>query len=351
MRNVTLVAMAALLISCGGPPPQQYPPAHGGGAAASGGAQPSWVNGRPGRYPDLQYLSGVGRGPSRQTCENDAHGALAKIFNAKIHQVSKDWQSYFSRVASSGASVKVEAMSVSQLTRVSTDKVLKGVRMSENWVSPSGTHHCLATIERFAAARSLRDEIQRLDAEMAMKLRQGDEATTPTAKFMAYARAMELMQEREALNVDLRIVNPRGGGLAPPHKWEELVSKFGAARAKIKIGLKLTGNKSRKIQTCLVAELTKQGMHVLEGTSDIDLIIHGNLKYAKAGRIAGSEMVRADINLRVNDVETGRTLFAITDDIKVGRPRLKQSVQLAVSKLCHQVVPKLAGKIRTSFRK
>jgi len=275
---------------------------------------------------------------------------MAKIFIAKIQQVSRDWQSYFSRVGNVGGNVKVEAMSISQLIRVSTDKVLKGVKIAEVWVG-GNTTHCLATLERFPAAQSLREQIQRLDAEMAMKLRLGDEAQTPTAKYMAYARAMELMQEREALNVDLRIVNPRGGGLQAPRKWEELVAKFEMAKTRIKVGLKLTGTKSKKIQTCLVEQLTKQGMEILEGTSDIDLIIHGKLKYQKAGVIAGSVMVRAEINLRINDVETGRTLSAFSKEIKVGRPTLQRSVQLAVFKLCKQVVPKLAAEIRKSFRK
>ncbi len=347
MKRVLMIVVVMGLVSCGGPPQPRYKPL-GAGPAPSSGAKPSWVDGSPARY--TQHLTAVGRGPSRQTCENDARAAMAKIFIAKIQQVSRDWQSYFSRVGNVGGNVKVEAMSISQLIRVSTDKVLKGVKIAEVWVG-GNTTHCLATLERFPAAQSLREQIQRLDAEMAMKLRLGDEAQTPTAKYMAYARAMELMQEREALNVDLRIVNPRGGGLQAPRKWEELVAKFEMAKTRIKVGLKLTGTKSKKIQTCLVEQLTKQGMEILEGTSDIDLIIHGKLKYQKAGVIAGSVMVRAEINLRINDVETGRTLSAFSKEIKVGRPTLQRSVQLAVFKLCKQVVPKLAAEIRKSFRK
>ncbi len=349
MKRILTIVVAGALVSCGGPPQPRYggPPQ---GGSRSTGAKPTWVDSTPVRYPEMSYLTAVGRGPTRQTCENDSRGAMAKIFNAKIHQVSKDWQGHFSRVGNIGGNVRVEAMSVSQLTRVSTDKVLKGVKISEVWVG-GDTTHCLATLDRHPAAQSLRQQIQRLDAEMAMKLRIGDQATTPTAKYMAYARAMELMQEREALNVDLRIVNRRGGGLQAPKTWEELVSKFEMAKTKIKVGLKLTGTKARKIQTCLAEQLTKQGMTILEGTSDIDLIIHGKLKYQKAGVIASSVMVRADLDLRINDVETGKTLSAFANDIKVGRPTLNRAVQLAVSKLCHQVVPKLAKEIRKSFRK
>jgi hypothetical protein len=306
------------------------------------------VDGVPARYPDVQYLTGVGRGAGRSACESDAYAALAKIFNARIQQYSQDWQRYFTQVSNVGQNVKVEAMNISQLTRVSTDKVLKGGKIAEHWEEP-GTHHCLGVLERLPASRSLREEIGRLDAEMRAQLKQGDGASTPAAKFMAYARAMEIMQEREALNVDLRIVDPRGAGQPPPHKWEELVAKFQASKGRIKVGLKLTGNKARIIQACLVEQLTNEGVEVLEGTSDVDLMIHGRLSYEKAGVVAGSVMVRADINLRITDIENGRTLAAFTETLKEGRPTLRKAVQLTVTKLCKKTAPKLANRIRSSF--
>jgi hypothetical protein len=311
-------------------------------------AKPDWVDGRSGRYSEIQYLTGVGRGPSRGACDADARAALAKIFNAKIQQVSQDWQGHFSKVNNIGHKVRIEAMSISQLTRVSTDKVLKGSQISEHW-SGDGTYHCLATLERFPTAAHLREEITRLDSEIKIQVQQGDSASTETARFMNYSRAMEIMQEREALNVDLRIVDPRGAGVPPPVNWADLVAKFTGAKSRIKVGLRLSGTKSRKIQTCLAEELTKQGIQVLENTSDVDVMIHGKLNYQKAGFIHGSVMVRADVSLRLSDVENGRTLAAFTENIKVGRTSLEQSVQLAVFKLCQQVMPALTQKIRSSF--
>jgi hypothetical protein len=297
----------------------------------------------------VQYLTGVGRGPARGPCESDAYAALGKIFNAKIHQVSQDWQSYFSRVNNLGVDVKVEALEISQLTRVSTDKVLKGARVAEHWQG-EGSFHCLGVLERMPTAANLRAEIGRLDAEIKAQVERGDAAATPTAKFMAYARAMEVMQEREALNVDLRIVDPRGVGMPAPIDFPSLVAKFTGSKGKIKVGLKLSGSKASKIQTCLAEELTKNGIEVLEGTSDVDVMIHGKLKYEKAGVVAGSVMVRSDVTLRLTDVENGRTLAALNDDIKVGRPTLEASVQLATFKLCQQVMPRLVQKLRATFR-
>jgi hypothetical protein len=220
----------------------------------------------------------------------------------------------------------------------------------QRWVDHQGNHHCLGVIDREPTARRLSEEIARLDKELLMQIQQGDGAATPTAKFMAYARAMELMQERQALNVDLRIVHPNGRGVPPPHRWRELVAKFKTSRAKIKVGLLIKGKKAATIQTCMAEELTRKGIEVLEGTSDVDVMIHGKLKYQKAGIIQGSVMVQAEINLRITDVQNGRTLAAFNETHKAGRPKLRRSVQLAVSKLCKKAAPSLVQKIREALK-
>jgi len=336
------------LAGCGGAPPAHHGGSSGGGGGGKG--KPSWVDGLPGKYPDMSYLTAVGRGSARGPCEDDARAGLAKVFNSRVSQVSRDWQGHFSAVREAAPAVRVEAMSISQLTRVSTDKVLKGSRVMERWVDHQGNHHCLGVIEREQTARRLSQEIARLDQELELQIKQGDGAATPTAKFMAYARAMELMQERQALNVDLRIVHPRGQGAPPPHRWEALVAKFKTSQARIKVGLVLKGKKAATIQTCMAEELTRKGIEVLEGTSDVDVMIHGRLKYQKAGRIRGSVMVQAEINLRVTDVDNGRTLAAFSETHKAGRPTLRRAVQLAVTKLCKKAAPSLVGKIREALK-
>ena len=348
MREAIIAAMVLTLAGCGGPPPPGHHASSGAGGAGQG--KPAWVDGQPRRYPDMSYLTAVGRGPARGPCEDDARAALSKVFNSRVSQVSRDWQGHFSKVAEAAPTVRVEAMSISQLTRVSTDKVLKGSRVAERWVDHQGNHHCLGVIDREQTARRLMEEIARLDQEMQLQIKQGDGAATPTAKFMAYARAMELMQERQALNVDLRIVHPEGKGAPPPHRWAALVAKFKTSQARIKVGLLLKGKKADTIQTCMAEELTRKGIEVLEGTSDVDVMVHGRLKYQKAGNIRGSVMVLAEINLRLTDVENGRTLAAFNETHKAGRPQLRRSVQLAVNKLCKKAAPSLVKKIREALK-
>lgn len=345
MKKLSIAMLVAGLVSCGPPPPPQY----GGAEPVGPNGRPLWVDGRSSRYPDMMFLTGVGHGPSQPQCENDARAALAKIFNAQISQVSQDWQGYYSKASNLGVQVKMEAVSISQLTNVSTEKTIEGAQIKEHW-DGDGTHHCLAVLEREPAERTLREKIMQMDNEIQSHIARGDSEANSVQKFMAYSAALEILPKREVLNADLRIVSSRGAGM-PLFDTAALLAKFSSSKAQVKVGLKITGQESARIQTCLIQELSAKGIQVLEGTSDVDMMIHGNLKYQKAGYVEGSEMVRADINLRITDLATGRTVAAFTEDVKVGRPALQQSVQLAVFKLCEQSAPSLVQKIRASFSK
>ena len=239
-------------------------------------------------------------------------------------------------------------MNVTQLTRVCTDYVLKGSRVVEVWRGPEA-YHCLGVLDRFTAGRMLGDEIDRLDVQIATQVREGDAAPNPTARFLLYKRAMELHQKREALNTELRIVSPTGSGKAPTHGWDQLVAKFTGAKARAKVGLRLTGRDANKMQACLAEQLAQKGITVLEDTSDIDLMMHGSVKWHWAGRVLGSYMIKIDVTLRITDVEGGRTLAAFNEGLKTGRPQKSMALQSASNKLCMTAAPKLAERIETAL--
>lgn len=298
----------------------------------------------------MYYLTAVGRGQTQQGCEADGRAGLAKIFKAQVSQIHKDWQGHISRINSAGASVHIEAMSVQQWTQVSTDYTLKGTKISLIWQGDGG-YHCLATLERVPAAQTLRAEIGRLDAEISAQIAEGDRhvGKNVTARFLAYKKALDLFQKREALNADLRIVDAQRRGVETSYGWRQLIAKFTRAKAEAKIGFHLKGPYRAKIQSCLAEELKKQGISVLEGTSDVDLWIHGKIEMQFAGHNNGVALVRGTLNMRVTNPDDGRTVAAFSRDIKAGRAEQNQSYQLVASKLCFDVAPQLAQEINKSL--
>ncbi|PIE19525.1 MAG: hypothetical protein CSA65_02020 [Proteobacteria bacterium] len=345
------MVVATLGLAACGPPPPPYYGGGGGGGGGSGavrrGAKPAWVDGTPARYPQMQYLTGVGRGSVRGPCERDGRAAIAKIFEARVQAVSKDWMGHFSKVNATGK-VRVEAMAVTTLTQVSTDYVVKGVKVPEVWKGGGG-YHCLATLERLPAARTLQAAIDKLDVEIAAKVSQGDKAANDTAKFFAYKAAMLLMQRREALNAELRIVHPTGQGRPAPVGWADLVAKFTGVSQKIKIGLKITGRDSKKLQTCIAEQLVKNRIQVTETSNDVDLFITGAMKWQWAGYNNGSWMVKVDLNVRIMNMDNGKTVGAYAEDLKSGRPQKSQALQTTSVKLCHKAAPALVKKIMATL--
>ena len=346
----SLLALAAVgLLACPPAGPAYPPPGGGGGGGTvSSGAKPGWVDGgQAAQYPQMQNMTGVGQGAGRAVCENSARATIAKTFSANISQVSRDWQGHFSKVNSAGANVRVEAMSVQQLTQVSTNYTLKGIEIKAVWKSPTGTFHCLGVLDRVSSAQTLRGEIQRLDAQIQAAVQEGDRSSDPTTRFMQYKKAIEMLQRREAMNADLRVVSR--SGMAPTWGWARLVAKFNRSKSRIKIGFHIKGRERAKVQSCLGEALTKRGITVTEGTSDVNLWIHGKIDMKKAGYNNGAEMVRATLNMRITGTRRGKTIAAFTRDVKVGRRSLPQSIQLAASKICFDVAPKLAQEIEKAL--
>jgi hypothetical protein len=354
LRALLLSTGVLALAACGPPPGPNYGGGPGPGPAAAGGC-PAWNDGatKSPRHPEEMYLTAVGTAPAGGSCENDAYAALSKIFNAQVSQVQTEFQGYRSQINAAGGNMREEATAITSLTRVFTEKVLKGAQIVERGTC-TGNLVCLAAMDRAVAAGIIEQELASIDAQIKAKIDEGDSkgGNNPTFRFMSYSAAMEMLAQRMALYADLKVIHAaRASRVATPYDPAMLIKKLAGAASRVRVGLKLVGYETGKVQTCLAEGLAKKGLKVSEGTSDVDAMIHGNLKYKRAGYVANSVMVRADFNLRVTNMKTGRTIIAYSEDIKVGRETLEQSLQLAVFKLCEMAVESLPKKIFEGFKR
>ena len=299
------------------------------------------------RYPDARFLRGVGHGPNRVSCESDARGALSKVFSAQISQESNDWQQHFSRVNALGT-VQVEAMNVTQLTRVCTDYVLKGSRVVEVWRGPRPTtaSACSTGSPRGAcwATKSI-VSTSRSPPRFAKETR----PPTPLPGFCSTSVPWSCTRNARRSTPSCESSAQREPARRPPTAGISWWPSSHGAKARAKVGLRLTGRDANKMQACLAEQLAQKGITVLEDTSDIDLMVHGNVKWHWAGRVLGSYMIKIDVTLRITDVEGGRTLAAFNEGLKTGRPQKSMALQSASNKLCMTAAPKLAEKIETAL--
>ncbi|RLB13781.1 MAG: hypothetical protein DRG35_06340, partial [Deltaproteobacteria bacterium] len=131
------------------------------------GKRPGWVDGDSIQYPSSKYLTGVGYDPDRKLAEDKARAEIAKIFVSKIDSRTRTYQDYL-KITSKGRSKTEEIFSIQDITSVSTQKVLSGVRIAQVY-QETGTRpifYALAVLDRDQSAKILGYKIQELDQDI-----------------------------------------------------------------------------------------------------------------------------------------------------------------------------------------
>ena len=347
-RLVYLVVLATWIAGCSGPaaPPPRVAP------TIPYDSGPKWVHKGSGAYEKggKKLFFGVGvvqgirnEGLARQACDNRARGEIAKIFDLYVAAMMKDYQRSTTAGDFKNSSEEQDVLSVQKTI---TEVNLRGVEIRDHWQNPrSGALYGLAVLDldgvmnninkanqlnsrvRDYVRNNARKAFNDLDGELNKRSsREGNTAGPAPAE----PPANEPESEPEAA------ADPAPEAAPAPARTGR----------KVRVGLHITGASGKKIQTCFASKLTQSGYALFEGTSDVDLMVKGRLRYRRAGVIGPSVMVNASVELRVNNMDNGQTVVALHEQIKVGRPSLEQSVQTAITRLCEIVVPKMTRKLR-----
>jgi len=243
---IVLVVLNAMLVGCAGP--------H---------AQPAWVEGNSADYPADQYLLGVGQADSRPAAEERAYSAVSRIFTAKVEAESKDWESFLLSEAKGQVSTE-RRLTLDQLTRVSTDKVLENVRVLDAWTNPkTGQHHVLAGMHRAQAGTALAERIAELDRAVASDLAESRKTADKLLAIRSLRRAVKNLVLREAYNADLRVIRTSGQGTPPPYRVVELtgaLEQFMAAH--LLVGVEVTGDQIEPVRRAVIEGLIREGLPV-----------------------------------------------------------------------------------------
>ena len=354
VRLVSLVVLAACIASCGGPagpPPRTAPrvPYESG---------PKWVHKGSGAYDvgGSKVFYGVGivqgvrnEGLARQACDNRARAEIAKIFDLYVAAMMKDYQ----RSTTAGDfKNSAEEQDILSVQKTITEVNLRGVEIRDHWQNPrSGALYALAVLDLDGIMKSI-NQAKQLNSRVRDYVR-----NNARKAFNDLDRELNKRSGREGGQAGPAEPAPQ----APPAEPDPEPAPEPAARPepapapapapaarpgrKVRVGLHISGAAGKKIQTCFASRLTKAGYALFEGTSDVDVMIKGRLKYRRAGIIGPSVMVNASVELRVNNMENGQTIVALHEQIKVGRPSLEQSIQTSISRLCEIVVPKMTRKL------
>ncbi|MEY4703848.1 MAG: hypothetical protein RL042_31 [Nitrospirota bacterium] len=236
----------------------------GSGCAGFGGqAKPDWIEGVSAAYPSGQYLVGVGQAESRAAAEDHAYAAVARIFKAEVSAQAKDWESYLV-IEQRGHSSAERRLTLDNLTRVSTDKVLENVRIVDRWVDMhKGLQYALAGMHRPQAEAAFMERIIDLDRSIRDDVEEAHRPSDKLAKVRALRRAARNLVLRETYNADLRVIRSSGQGAAAAYRVSELTHELEQFLAtNLMLAVAVTGDQVEPAQRALTEGLLKEGLQV-----------------------------------------------------------------------------------------
>ena len=234
------------------------------GCAWFGGqSKPDWIDGMSGDYPSGEYLVGVGQAESRATAEDRAYAAVARIFKAEVSAQAKDWESYLV-IEQRGDGSAERRLTLDNLTRVSTDKVLENVQIVDRWVDlHKGLHYALAGMHRPQAETSFMERIAELDRSIRDDVEEAQRPSNKLARVRAWRRAVRNLVLREAYNADLRVIRPNGQGTPAGYRVSELTHELEQFLAtNLVLAVVVSGDQAEPAQRALTEGLLKEGLQV-----------------------------------------------------------------------------------------
>ena len=303
------------------------------GVQATRGKRPDWIDGESARYPSSKYLIGVGYGSDRHSAEDNARSEIAKIFYSKVDSQTRIYQEYV-QTKSKDKSAYTEFLDIEQISRVSTQKVLSGVRISQIYeeTKPDPIFYALAVLERDRSAAILQQKIQQLDQGIQSLLADATREQDTLVKIRHLKQSLRSHILREAYDAELRIVNQSGDGITPPIHFTEIKRRLEAILLRDYLfGVLIKGSRAEEIREAVVQGLNQQGFSVCEDLSRTHVVVRATIDIKPLNRGTSEWKYvewRAHLDLvdRRNDVVIG----SVNETGKEGHTSLYQAEDRAV---------------------
>ncbi len=300
------------------------------------GERPAWIDGTGRHYPSQKYLHGVGYDADRQTAEDKARSELAKIFYSQIESRNSTYQSYL-QTDTGGKLKTTQKIDIQDITRVSTRKVLSGVRIAEIYkqTRPQETFFALAVLDRIRSERILRTKILDLDTAIQELLDDAQNQADALRRIMSLSMGLEKLIVRDTYNTELRIVNPAGQGIASAVSITEVRGDLiDLLLNEFQIGLAIEGDRVRQIRQILVEALNRQGFSVTEDKQNASVVIRGRMEFNRfEPEDSDWKYVRWKVFFDMFDRQSGVIFGSVSKNGKDGHLSFPQAEERALGKI------------------
>ncbi|MFZ5875876.1 MAG: LPP20 family lipoprotein [Nitrospirota bacterium] len=311
---------------------------------------PDWVDGPDARYSEVAYLTGVGRADGIEAAEDRAYAAISRVFSAQISQRTTEWERYLQSDDAGGASSQRD-VSIDQVTKVSTGKVLEHVVIAERYRDEdTKVHYALAAMDRRQAAATLRERIAGLDREIDALLDPAARRDDTLARLRARHLAMRLLLLRDAYHTDLQIVDPSGRGAESLTRLKTVRMELRRdLEQHVRIALEVTGDEPAAIRTALTQGLNAYGLPVSDANpTNADIVIRGAARFEAVEHMPQGPFVRWTAGFDLLDRSTDQIIGSIRRNGREGHVTRRETDARAL-RAAQQAVSDDAGRVLAAF--
>jgi hypothetical protein len=244
------------------------------------GKRPDWIDKESELYPSSMYLSGVGYASDRQSAEDNARSEIAKIFYSNIHSRTSSFQKYMQTTSENKENV-TERFDIEEITKVSTRKVLSGVRIAQVFqqTKPDNIFYALAVLDRNQSATILKYKLQELDIEIRRLINNAEKEDDKLSKIKILKEAIQQYILREAFDAEFRIVNKSGKGVPSTSSFNEIKNRLTTILLRdFLIFLSVKGDRAAEIHEALIEGLNRQGFSISEDFNRASVVARGNVE-------------------------------------------------------------------------
>jgi hypothetical protein len=201
LRKILWLLAAFLFAACGTSSPSVS------SSTTSSSSPPEWMSDLKAGYPEDRYLASVGTGDTRRSAEDDASGALARLFNVNVKMDAVSQQRYAELVKDDKAYSESEK-TMTRTVGTQANEQFVNLRFSDPYTDGRGTTHVVAYIEREPTAALYRSLIQKDLAKIEDFSARAAAMSGAFQRYAFYDAAYNVGLNSERLLGQLRIIHP-----------------------------------------------------------------------------------------------------------------------------------------------
>ena len=312
------------------------------------GERPDWVDGIGSQYPDDKYLTAVGYAVERNAAEDRARAEIAKIFYSDIRSSNQIYQEILEATAG-GKTSSTESVNFEEITRVSTEKVLSGIRIGQVYeeIKNDQQFYALAVLDRLQTQRILESKIWELDRDIDGLYNQALDQKDRLTQVRYLQRTIQKHILRQAYNTELRIVSVSGRSISPTVSFTEIKSRLSDVLLRdFFVALTVEGVRANDIKRSLAEALNQKGFSISEDIGKANVLARGTVEIKPMDQgTAEWKFVRWQAFFDLVDRRGGAIFGSVRKSGKTGHLTLAEAEERAVRKMRKSLTEEISSSL------